>query len=145
MEETKTNFLNKLDATENDSSLVFDKINEIQISTARNKAIAGKSYFELPLWIKNKRCCVNIKNQDEKCFKWSLLAYKHFDNIKSKDKNETYHYKDILKYEPKDMTYPIDIQQDIRKFEKHNNIKINVFEYDEKDKDFKAANRDLKM
>jgi hypothetical protein len=43
MEETKTNFLNKLDATENDSSLVFDKINEIQISTARNKAISVKS------------------------------------------------------------------------------------------------------
>ena len=80
---------------------------------------------------------MNIKNKDNKCILYCLSAFHNYDNIKSKDKNETYHYKDISKYEPKDMTYPIDIQQDIRKFEKHNNIKINVFEYDEKDKDFK--------
>ena len=30
----------------------------------------------------------------------------------------------------KDIQYPIDIQQDIPKFEKLNNIKINVFDYD---------------
>ena len=60
---------------------------------------------------------------------WCLLAQKYYDTIKSKDKNELYHYKkhfdEIIK--PKDIIYPIDIQHDIPKFEKLNNIKINLW------------------
>jgi hypothetical protein len=138
MEETKAIFLKELEVNREISSSVFDKFLEIQISTARNKAIAGKSFIELPLWVKNKRCCVNIKNKDDMCFKWSLLAYKHFDNIKSKDRNETYNYK---KYwdtivEPDDVSYPVKLN-DIYLWEKANNLKINVIKIIDGEQDFK--------
>lgn len=76
-----------------------------------------------------------IKNGDNKCIKWCFLAFKHYDDVKAKD------YKVLpngyIKYEnefiePKGQKYPIDIQKDIPKIERLNNIKINVFGYDNK-------------
>ena len=65
------------------------------------------------------------------CIIWCLLAHKYYDTITHNKKSEisTYkkHFDEII--QPKDITYPIDIQRDIPKFEKLNNIKINVLEY----------------
>ena len=36
--------------------------------------MSGTSYVPLPGFIQNKKCCVNIKNNDTKCFLWSILA-----------------------------------------------------------------------
>ena len=36
-----------------------------------NPTRAGK-YIELPEWIKKKKACVNMKNQDDKCFQYSI-------------------------------------------------------------------------
>jgi len=92
IEDTKNKFLNHLEVNHNNSNTLFKKFTHIEISTSRNKSISGKSFIELPLWIKNKRCCVNIKNNDDKCFKWSLLAYKNYDNIKSTSKSDSLRY-----------------------------------------------------
>jgi hypothetical protein len=63
---------------------------------------------------------------------YCLLAQKYYHTIKEKYKNQVYHYKKHFNeiIELKDIIYPIDIQHDIPKFEKLNNIKINVFQYD---------------
>ena len=110
----------------------FYKIDNIKILIAKRKVTKAGTYIKLPEEIENKRACVNIKNKkDNLCLKYCLLAQKYYDTITSKDKNEVYHYKKHLDeiIEPKDITYPIDIQHDVPKFEKLNNIKINVFQY----------------
>ena len=66
------------------------------------------------------------------CIIWCLLANKYYETINNNHKSEVSTYKkyfDEIK-QPNDIIYPIDIQKDISKFEKLNNIKINVFEYD---------------
>ena len=65
------------------------------------------------------------------CVIWCLLAHKYYDTINHNKKSETSTYKKYFDeiIQPKDITYPIDIQRDIPKFEKLNNIKINVLEY----------------
>ena len=84
---------------------------------------------------------VNIKNTDDKCFKWCLTATKIYDDINSKDKNESYHHKkhtNLIK-RPNDITCPI-TTDDIYKYEELNNIQINVFlldGYDEETKDIR--------
>jgi hypothetical protein len=122
-------FLNNLEACQNNSDVVFDKFIEFQISTSKSKSIAGKSYIELPTWIKNKQVCVNIKNNDIKCFKWALLSAKYYDKINSKSKNEVRHYKkyydDII--EPVGCEFPVKIN-DIELWEVANDMKINVLE-----------------
>jgi len=59
------------------------------------------------------------------------LAHKYYDTINHNKKSETSTYKKYFNeiIQPKNITYPTDIQKDIPKFEKLNNIKINVLEY----------------
>jgi hypothetical protein len=137
IEDTQANFMNHLEASKENSDSIFDKFIEIDIMTSRNKAIAGKSFFELPLWIKNKRCCVNIKNDDEKCFKWSLLAYKHYDDIKSTSKSDTSRYKKYWNsiVEPEGCSYPVKLNE-IELWERANNLKINVIKIIDGEQDF---------
>ena len=37
---------------------------------------AGK-YINLPKWISLKKACINIKNKDEKCFKYAIQCGYH--------------------------------------------------------------------
>ena len=65
------------------------------------------------------------------CIIWCLLAHKYYHTITHNKKSEVCTYKKYFDeiIQPKDIIYPIDIQNDIPKFEKLNNIKINVFIY----------------
>ena len=90
--------------------------------------------MQSPDIIANKKACINIKNlNDDKCIKWCIHAHKHYDEVNHGSKMETYVKFEILNeiIEPPNQVYPIDILNDIPKFEKLNNMKINVFEYDE--------------
>ena len=54
------------------SGLIISNIKNIHIMYNKyNPTRAGK-YIELPEWIKKKKACINIKNQDDKCFKYSI-------------------------------------------------------------------------
>ena len=74
----------ELDQAKINSKSKFMGIEKLSIKTAKSKALIGGSYIELPDYIKNKKACVNIKNNDEKCFKWAILASKHYHEFKSK-------------------------------------------------------------
>jgi hypothetical protein len=103
----------------------FEKFVKFTIATQKTKSVLGRSYIKLPQVLINKRACVNIKNTDDKCFEWCLIASKIYDDIKAKDKNEVYHYKkhtDLIK-RPDGITFPI-ITDDSPKYEDLNNIQI---------------------
>lgn len=134
-------FKESLTGSNTGSGWAFSKFIKFTIATQKTKSIFGKSYIKLPQAIINKKACVNIKNKDDKCFEWCLIASKKYDSIKSKDKNELYHYKkyeDIIK-RPDGQTFPI-MTDDIHKYEELNDIQINVFSldgYDDENKDIK--------
>jgi SH3-like domain-containing protein len=46
------------------------------------KPLSGSSYIKTPKWISYKKATVNIKNEDEKCFTYSMLYHKHKNEIK---------------------------------------------------------------
>jgi len=114
------------------SNVYFYKVDKITVQIAlRNKTRAG-TYIPLPEHIKNKKAIVNIKNNDDKCILYCLAAYFNYDKIKSHHKSEASTYNKYIDQiqQPENIIYPIDIQHDIPKFEKSNNIKINVYTYD---------------
>ncbi|MEI7504562.1 MAG: hypothetical protein WCJ61_14890 [Paludibacter sp.] len=76
-----------------------------------------------------------IKNLDDKCFLWSLVAFKKYDDIKGNSKNEVRHYKKFeeLIIKPECFSFPVEIQT-IGMWEEANNIKINVFVLDKDEK-----------
>ncbi|UYV67414.1 hypothetical protein LAZ67_5000503 [Cordylochernes scorpioides] len=91
------------------------------------KALKGSSYIDLPKEIKDKKAVINIKNDDNKCFLWSILAALH---PIEKNPQRVSKYK---KYENQfgDNEYPMKLEN-IGKFEKKHNLSINVFSYDNK-------------
>ena len=76
--------------------------------------IGGSSYIELPKHIKNKRAVINVHNNDNQCFKWSVLAMLH---PPTRDASR------VTKYQPyarelnfTGISFPVSLQ-DIPKFE----------------------------
>ena len=55
------------------SNWVFVSINQLQIHMADWKPISGSTFIPLPAKIKNKKAVINIKNEDNQCFKWCVV------------------------------------------------------------------------
>ena len=74
------------------------------------------SYVPLPKELKGKQRCLNIQNNDEKCFLWSILSSLH----PVQRKNHQFRVSKYQEYERKlnmsGIKYPIDIKY-ILKFE----------------------------
>jgi len=54
----------------------IDKIVKMDVNTAEYVPLNGSSYVPLPCKIKAKKAVFNIVNDDQKCFVWSVLAYR---------------------------------------------------------------------
>ena len=59
------------------SGWLIHKIVNIQIHTATYDPLMGSSYIDLPKKIKKTKAVINIQNNDDKCFLWSVLAHLH--------------------------------------------------------------------
>jgi hypothetical protein len=104
----------------------FDGVSVCQINISKYAPLRGSSYIDLPEYIKNKKCCINVKNNDEKCFAWAVLSALHpVDGRNHPDRVSKYReYYD--RYNWSGISFPAKIT-DISKFEKQNNISINLF------------------
>ena len=94
--------------------------------------LGGSSYVELPKDIYDKKAIVNVKNQDQECFKWSILAALHPAEHHAERIAHYQEYKDELNFNGID--FPMSIDQ-ITKFEKLNpEISVTVIGIDEPEK-----------
>ena len=109
------------------------KILEISLNANKYNPIKGSSYIELPKIIRDKKAVINIKNKDDKCFMYSVLCGLYQGEIKQKLERPSKYktYINNLNYEGID--FPVKIK-DITKFERRNNLNINVYGLDEKNK-----------
>ena len=104
-EEEITNVLNQM-ATDiehqaevfemSESGLVLTQMDKIKLNFDKYNPTRGGKFIPLPNWVQSKKACINIKNEDNKCFKYSvqcgickvyekdhpkrLSHYKHFDD-----------------------------------------------------------------
>ena len=75
------------------SGWTLDHVVKVEVNTATYDPLVGSSYIPLPLGLIDSYSILNIKNYDNKCFLWSILAHLH----PAKDhKNRVTHY---TKYE----------------------------------------------
>jgi hypothetical protein len=91
------------------------KMTNIKIRVAKIKALTGSSYIELPTNINNKKAVINIKNEDNYCFIYSVLCGL---KLPTNHPERVSHYKDRMKelnYKDEDM--PMEINK-IMYFEK---------------------------
>lgn len=90
--------------------------------------LSSKSYIPLPKWIEDKKACVNVKNDDDKCGGYSIISAVHQakNNI-----NKVFSYKRHWdKFNWKDINFPMELK-DFDTFEKNNPYSINIWTYEE--------------
>jgi hypothetical protein len=120
---------NKIDSLNNNESYFqFVKVNNVDFKLREYKPLSGSSYIDLPQWIKSKKACINIKNEDDKCFKYCMLYHKYQNEIKD-NPQELYQYHKYLSlkdYDFSNINSPVETD-DIKKFCKQNNLSINLY------------------
>ena len=68
------------------SDFIFNGINYLYYDLNRITISKGGSYIESPKWLKDKKCIVNQKNNDNKCFQYAATLTLNFDDIKKYQK-----------------------------------------------------------
>lgn len=126
------NILKKLEEfQEKDSGWALYRILHLKVHINHYSPInCGLStYTSLPPFIQNTKAVVNIHNNDEFCFLWSVVCALHpADSNKNISRMSSYpHFSEVLTYD--NITFPIRLK-DISKFEQMNKLTINVFSID---------------
>ena len=108
------------------SGFAIDSIRRFVISVVRYRPFHGcnSSFISTPVFIERNKCTVNVKNNNELCFKWAVLSALYPAET---NKNNVYSYskyRGVLNLEG--LKFPLQVK-DIPKFEKLNpNIAVNV-------------------
>ena len=112
------------------SGWVLERIINITLHTAKWDPLNAGSYMELPTNLKNKKAIINMKNQDNECFKWCVLrALNPKNNHPERVDKDLISKQDTLNM--KGIKYPVSFR-DIDRFESLNpNISITVLGYNQ--------------
>ena len=124
--------INKTEMAEG-SGWQFKEVEKLVLHTTRWEPVNAGSYMELPPELKNKKAIINMKNQDDKCFLWSVLrALNLKDNHPERIDNDLKSKVDILNMQG--IQYPVSFRG-IDRFESQNpEISITVLGYNKDEK-----------
>ena len=113
------------------SGWTIQSIENHYINIVNYNPLKGSSYIKLPQELKN-RSLINLQNKDNECFRWCHIRHlnpqkKDPQRIKKTDKTF------ISQLDYSSIEFPVTVKQ-INKIETQNNICINLFGYEEKQK-----------
>ena len=115
----------------NGSGWVLHHLVRIDLGIVRYNPLKASSYIALPKVIKNRKACINIQNNDQKCFLWCVLAALHPTEDNSNRASKYMEFDNEINING--IKYPVKVK-DITKFEKENLIiSINVFGFENGD------------
>ena len=135
----KAKILESIDTFQNNGSgWIFKSIVSLEIHTVKYRPLSGSSYIPLPKYLADKKALINLKNDDQQCFKWAVTRALNSIDIhperidkKLRAKAETLNWDGI--------TFPTPLSE-IDRFERNNpTISVNVFGFAEK-----GSSRDAK-
>ena len=107
------------------SKFVFDEVLFMDIDFHQLNLTRGSSYIPLPKWLANKKAIINPRNEDQECFKWSVIAASKCEEIDSHPERIS-KLKIFEKYfDWSEIKFPVSIK-DIKDFESKNRISINL-------------------
>ena len=104
----------------------FHSILSLDLDTVKYELLGDSIYIPLPGFLAAKKAIINLKNEDEECFKWAITralipVEKNSEriDIKLREKSE------VLNWES--LKFPVNLS-DINKFENHNSSSsVNIF------------------
>jgi len=112
------------------SNWKFRSVVKLDINTVVYKPLKGKSYIPLPKELASKKAIINMKNDDDQCFKWCVT--RALNPVGRDSENIT----KILRKQAENLNwkgieFPVAVSENvISRFEKNNDISLNVFGYE---------------
>ena len=112
------------------SKFVFDEFLYLDVNFHQLNLTRGSSYLPLPDWLASKKAIVNPHNDDEECFKWSIIAV---EKVGMKDPQRVSNLRKFTdNYDWSGLEFPVSIK-DIGKFETNNNVSVKVLAMEGRD------------
>jgi len=98
----------------------------------------GGSYIELPGAVKRKQACVNVHNDDDRCFMWAILSALHPVGGRGLAHRVSKYrpFEDELNFDG--IEFPMKPRQ-VAKFEEQNDVSVNVFILKKQNKIFEVS------
>ena len=112
------------------SRFVFDEFLYLDVNFHQLNLTRGSSYLPLPDWLVRKKVIVNPHNDDEECFKWSVIAAEKVGMKDPQRVSNLRKFKD--NYDWSGLEFLVSIK-DIGKFETNNNVSVKVLAVEGKD------------
>ena len=112
------------------SRFVFDELLYPDVNFHQLNLMRGSSYLPLPDWLARKKAIVNPHNDNEECFKWSVITV---DKVGMKDPQRVSNLRKFKdNYDWSGLELPVSVK-DIGKFETRNDISVNVLAVEGRD------------
>ena len=103
---------------------------KLDLHAAPYVPLRAASYNPTDPWLAAKKAIINVKNNDEECFMWSVLAGLHPQSKDAQRVSKYVLYQHGLNV--KDLIFPLKVT-DVKKFEKKNpSLSVNVFALENK-------------
>lgn len=118
----------------NGSGWKLSAIIELAVFNNSYEPLRGSSYMKLDFNIGNRGAVINVKNNDEMCFKWAVLSRLHDEEVpRNKQRVSAYmRWQHELNFNG--IHFPVSVLQ-INRFERLNpTISVNCYIYDSKSK-----------
>ena len=113
------------------SKFVFDRVLHMDIDFHRLNLTRGSSYVPLPNCLMKKKAVINPKNSDMECFKWAVIAAMKWEEVG----NNPERVGKLRRYEGEfdwsGLEFPVSFR-DINKFERNNEIGVNILAVENK-------------
>ncbi|XP_077260494.1 uncharacterized protein LOC143896465 [Temnothorax americanus] len=109
---------------ERDSGWALSRILNLTVNVNKYNPLRAGCYINLPQKIKSKKAVINVQSMDNACFAWSVVAALHPAERNSERESSYPDYTTVLNLQG--IEFPMTLKQ-IKNFENHNNISINVY------------------
>ena len=107
------------------SDFEFDSVNFLYFDFNEISLNRDGSCIDSPKWLKDKKSTINPKNNDDKCFQYTVTLALNLDNIDNHPERISKIKPFIDQYNWKDINFP-STSKDWKKFELNNEIALNI-------------------
>lgn len=108
-----------------ESGWTIESISHLELNIAKYNPLRSGSYIPLPKRIQNTKSCINVHNDDEHCFLWSIISYLYPSKHHTNRVSVYPHYSRLFNISG--MSFPPTFA-DIKWFEKNNpHVSVNIY------------------
>ena len=102
----------------NGCNFLFESVDLLSYHIHKTTMKRGSSYIKSPKWILNKKATINLKNEDDECFQYSIVIALHHKKIKNHpERISPIHHYFSFDYNWEGIEFPARIK-DWKRFEK---------------------------